>query len=292
MTSTNKKLSGTEVTFALVDQAFSTASIFRPRGYKVKKEEKEVSPKESMIVPLKFGDYNFKFTCFEWPGAAHQSVLWGLVGLAGLASLPLRPAATGEIGKQLWANLRPEDEALQGFGIVITTTRSNLIKASGLSVSGQAYDTLDDILYTLSQIGCHVKKINGGSWAMHLLSYHEKPSGELYIALNERFAKAIGLEGAFTRISMIERNELTTEAGQILHSWLTSVIKAGESGLWTGLDTLAIKIWGNKKISDSALRSRRQRIKKAITEMESVGWKFEHRGVGSRHQVRAIRPND
>lgn len=274
---------GTDVSFALDDPATALASLFRPvcRGRRPL----------GLKVTTEFDGLDLMFTCFEWLDTRDQSILLAAVGLAGIERASLSAGTASEIGQQLWADLEPVKDALRGKAVVVTTTYYALLQAAGLPTRGGAggdYERVKEILYRLSQVGCRVKK-DGYDWSMRMLSYASRPDGTIHIALNERFAEALG-GGQNVRISLDERRQLKSEPAQIMHAWLTATTRPGGKGVWTGLDTLATRVWGVEAQQDGTRRKRRSKLLEALGEIEQHGWKVEERGRGGRHQVRVQRP--
>ncbi len=273
-------LRGCDVSFALHDPATALASLFRPvtRGKRPK----------GLEVHSEFGGLKLMFTCWEWLDTRDQSILLAAVGMAGIQHAKLSASAAGEIGKQLWADLEPSLDAMKGQAVVVTTTYYALLQAAGLGTSENDYDRVKAILYRLSQLGCRVTK-DGYDWSMRMISYASCPDGTIHIALNERLGQALG-GGQNVRISLDERRQLKLEAAQVLHAWLTATTRAGSAGVWMSLDAIAVRVWGVAATNDSTKRTRRSTLSDAIAEIQAIGWKFEHKGRGARHQVRATRP--
>lgn len=272
-------LKGSDVSFALHDPATALASLFRPvcRGRRPL----------GLRVDTEFNDFKLMFTCWEWLDTRDQSVLLAAVGMAGIENLKLTASAAGEIGQKLWTDLKPENEALSGGAIVLTTTYYALLEASGLPTRGADYERIKDILYRLSQVGCRVKK-DGYDWSMRLLSYASRPDGTIHIALNERFAKA--LAGQNVRVSLDERRQLKSDCAQVLHAWLTATTRAGSKGFWSGVDTLAVRVWGVAAQNENTQRKRRSTLVAALAEIAELGWKIEYKGIGAKSMVRVQRP--
>ncbi|MFM5836771.1 replication protein C, IncQ-type [Aeromonas caviae] len=275
MTSPNNKVS-----FALSDPATAMASLFRPvcRGRRPL----------GLQVDMEFNGGQFMFTCWQWLDTVDQSILLALIGLAGMDSSNITAETSGEIGKQLWTDLKPEDIAKEGRGLVVTTSKYAILEAAGLSTSGPYYDRLEDCLYRLMQVGCRVK-LNGKHWGMNLLSYAvNTDDGQVYVALNQRFAEAIG--GQHVNISLDERRQLNSSAAQVLHGYLSATIHFGKHGVWTGIDSLAERIWGTVSKNESTVRTRRATLLAACNEIQSLGWRVDIRGHGARQLLLFTRP--
>lgn len=270
---------GKDVAFAQTDPATALASLFRPvcRGRRPL----------GLRVDTEFAGFSLMFTCWEWLDTRDQSVLLACVGIAGIENLKLTASAAGAIGQQLWTDLKPENEALSGDAVVLTTTYYALLQAAGLNSSAPDYERLKDILYRLSQVGCRVKK-DGYDWSMRLLSYAAKPDGTIHIALNQRFAEA--LAGQNVRVSLDERRQLKSDCAQVLHAYLTATTRPGSKGLWIALDGLSTRIWGVAAQNANTQRKRRSTLVAALLEIGAQGWKIEYKHSGARTCVRVQRP--
>lgn len=272
---------GSDVTFALHDPATALASLFRP----VSKGRRP----SGLKVESEFNGYRLMFTCFEGLDVRDQSILLAAVGIAGFDQLTIGANTEGEIGSKLWADLEPSDRAQAGSAVIATTTLYALMGAAGMPTRGDDYDRVKDILYRLSQVGCRVRK-DGYDWSMRLLSYCANPDGTIHIALNERFATAMGAGEQSIRVSLDERRNISGETGQVLHAWLTAITRPGSKGVWMGLDAIAIRVWGVESKNGNTVRGRRALLLEALVEIEAQGWKVEQKGRGARHQVRLTRP--
>lgn len=272
-------LRGSDVSFALHDPATALASLFRPvcRGRRPL----------GLRVDTEFDGFKLMFTCWEWLDTRDQSILLAAVGMAGVDGASLNAVTADVVGQQLWTDLKPEREAMNGEAVVLTTTYYALLEAAGLPTRGADYERLKDILYRLAQVGCRVKK-DGYDWSMRLLSYASRPDGTIHIALNERFAEA--LAGQNVRVSLDERRQIKGDAAQVLHAWLTATTRAGSKGLWMGLDAISVRVWGIEAQNAGTQRKRRHALVEALAEIEAIGWKVEQKGRGTRHQVRVTRP--
>ena len=216
-----------------------------------------------------------------------QSVLLAAIGMAGIENLPLGSDAPGEVGKQLWTDLKPEETAEADKAVVVTTTRYALLQAAGIHDRGASYGLLEDCLERLSMVGYRAKQ-NGNDWSMHLLSYAKREDGRIHIALNSRIARSIA--GHNVRISLQERRDLGNEAAKIAHAWICAWLKGGKTNL-IRLDKLAEKVWGNDPVRSSTVSSRRERISEALAEVDTLnGWNVALQGRGQNAKATIKRP--
>lgn len=263
------------VTFAKADPATALACLFRPvcRG-----------KRPVLNVDYRFDGFRLRFACHEAPDVREQSILLAAIGLAGLDSLPLDQNAAGTIGRQLWLDLEPAEQAIFDTATVVTCSYYQLLQAAGMdTTSKQAYERLKEILWRLSAINCRAYK-DGYDWSMKLLSYAARPDGKISIAMNSRFAAA--LAGQHVRVSLEERRLLGakqkgSEVAELLHCYLTAWIRDGHSQR-VYIDTLATKIYGNESKNPTTVRDRRSMLIAALRLIEGLqGWTVHLVGSGA-----------
>lgn len=262
------------ISHAKHDPATALASLFRP----ITKGRRP----GGLQIDAEFDGMEIKFMVWRALDTRDQSVLLAAIGMAGMENQELHADVTGERGQQLWLDLDPQENAVFDRAVVVTTTRYALIQAAGLDDKGQNYGLLEDCLERLSMVGSRAKK-DGYEWSMNMLSWASAPDGRINIALNGRFAKALG--GQYVHISLDERRKLHTEAAQLAHAWLSAWCKPGKTQK-ISLDRLAEKVWGAPSKNASTNRTRRLQINKALTSITDLsGWVVKIDGRGSKAQA-------
>ena len=271
-----------QVEYARHDPALALVSLFRPL-YDTKDRPGGLS------IETQHGGLHLKFAIWQALDARDQLVLLTAIGLAGISGQELYADTQNGKGQQLWQNLEPSRQAEDDRAIVITTSRYRMLKAIGEGKGGKNYDSLEDCLERLSNVGCRARK-EGYDWSMRLLSYSLSPDETLHIALNSRFAAA--LTGHYVHVSLHERQKLNKDPAKLAHAWLSAWLRPGRTQR-ISLDKLSEKVWGEATgNTDSAIRKRRQRIKEAIDEINNLnGWRIEVEGKGKRAIAQVFRPN-
>lgn len=263
------------ITFAKYDPATALACLFRPvcRG-----------KRPVLNVDYRFDGLRLRFVCHEAPDVREQSILLAAIGLAGLDSLPLDQSSAGTIGKQLWLDLEPMEQAIFDTATVVTCSYYQLLQAAGMdTTSKRSYDQLKEVLWRLSTISCRAYK-DGYDWSMKVLSYAARPDGKISIAMNSRFAAA--LAGQHVRISLEERRALAvkqkgSEVAELLHCYLTAWIRDGH-GQRIYVDNLASKVYGNESKNENTVRDRRAKVVLALRLIEKLeSWSIEIVGTGT-----------
>lgn len=259
------------ISHAKHDPATALASLFRP----ITKGRRPGGLK----IEAEFDGMQINFMVWRALDTRDQSVLLAAIGMAGMDNQELHANVVGDRGQQLWLDLDPQENAVFDRAVVVTTSRYALIQAAGLDDKGQNYGLLEDCLERLSMVGSRAKK-EGYEWSMNLLSWASAPDGRINIALNGRFAKALG--GQYVHVSLEERRRLNTESGQLAHAWLSAWIKHGNTQK-ISLDKLAEKVWGTPSKNPSTNRTRRLQINKALLNIDELaGWKIKIDGRGSK----------
>jgi len=253
------------------DPATALASLFRP----ITKGRRP----GGLQIESEFDGMKLKFMIWRALDTRDQSVLLAAIGMAGMENRELHSDVSGERGQRLWLDLKPQEEAQFDRAIVVTTTRYALIQAAGLADNGQNYGLLEECLERLSMVGSKAEK-EGFQWSMNLLSWAEAPDGRINIALNSRFATALG--GHHVRVSLDERRQLNSEPAQLAHAWLSAWLKPGKTQSLS-LDKMAEKVWGAPSKNESTTRSRRDRINKGLNEVSELnGWNLKIEGRGKK----------
>lgn len=270
---------GLDVEYAHTDPATALASLFRP-------VERGRRP-GGLLLESEHGGLKLRFAIWQALDTRDQSILLAAVGMAGMFGKNLHAGIEGDRGRELWEALEPAERALHDTSVVITTTRYALLQAAGLDDKGRNYGLLEECLERLSMVGCRAQK-DGHDWSMRLLSYSEAPDGTIHIALNSRFATALGAH--YVHVSLSERRAIKGEAAQIAHAWLCAWLRPGRVQK-IHLDALAAKVWGDKSKNQDVRDKRRQRIAKALSEIADLtGWHVEVVGKGQKAILHIKRP--
>jgi hypothetical protein len=123
------------------------------------------------------------------------------------------------------------------------------------------------------------------------VSFNDK-TGEIYVAANPRLTGAV-FSGQYVKVSLFERNELESNVAKLLHCWLCSNIRLGQSlghGNGAMLDTLAPHIWGKawEGFSTSSKSKKRNLLREALIEIADktrnlrggYGWAIDQTNSG------------
>lgn len=203
--------------------------------------------------------------------ASEMLVLQGVVAMAGPRGLLLDPEPETKIGKQLLLFLEPEFEALRMDSRVVCDTMSKLLREIGKTDSGTNIKNLKGSLKKLANVTVYIKEgpIEIGC---HMLSYaFNDDDGALYIALNPRITQAIMGDRPHTRIDMAEVRGLKTNPARLLHQHLSAFINPGKTHK-VSIETICSYIWPEPTTVAKTWSDRKTKGKKALKELEGVGW--------------------
>jgi hypothetical protein len=139
------------------------------------------------------------------------------------------------------------------------------------SSSGKNIAAAQDSLKRLAAVTVFVTK-GTTTASYHMLSYAvDQATGLLYVALNPRFAQAI-LGSKHTRIDLSEVRKLKSDPARIIHQRLCGFVDIG-SNRRVSVDTLCHFAWHDPAKSPESHRKRRERVRKAVLEIEGCGWR-------------------
>lgn len=255
-----------EITFAKHDPAMGLMSIVRPvmRGSEPGRLDLRQEQQGWTIRIL--GPYMLS--------ATNQSVLFALLGLTSVEARMLDVSSEKETHKALRAAMRCEGQAEDEATVYLKTTLYRLSQVVYCGASDKRYRSLKESLVRLSAISIRLYDGVGNLWGgSALISPPVVTGNDVSIALNWKLALAVaGTDSQYVKISIDERRALKSDVGQIIHAWVSAWLRPGRTGR-VGIDTLSEKVWGDCSDNPSTRRSRRQRVKKALSEIAVLdGW--------------------
>ena len=203
-------------------------------------------------------------------GADDLRVLQGLIAMAGPKGLILKPEPNTEDGQQLRLFLEPKWEAIDMDAIVVKGSYRALAREIGYA-SINYYKTIKaciERMWKVSIIVQHGSKRKG----FRLLAEYESDdvAGHLYVALNPMIAEAILPDGQYIRIDMDEVRALRSENARLIHQRLCAWINPGQTEK-VSLDTLCGYLH-QTPVTGATLRKRHERLRRALDELQSLGW--------------------
>ncbi|ABM40252.1 replication protein C, IncQ-type [Polaromonas naphthalenivorans] len=204
-------------------------------------------------------------------GVPELRILQGLIGMAGPNGLLLTPEPKTESGQQLRLLLETKFDAIETNALVVKGSYRALAKTIGYADIENTKNIQESIerLWGVSVIA----RKGGKHMGFRLLSEYasDDADGRLYVALNPVLARAILGEAQHCRISLDEVRALKTDPARLMHQRLCGWIDIGKSGKTT-IETLCGYIWLDEATPE-AMKKRKQAVRRALKEMEALGWK-------------------
>lgn len=225
-----------------------------------------------LVEPRRFGKLKIGFQGFEQLGADDQSILLALTTQLGIDGLVIDGTPAGPVSKQLRTSLSFNQDDGAPLASKRTSLRSLLIDA------GHNPDTsTEKAKVSLNRLrATQIREIDpetGWDRICNLISvsFNHK-TGEIHVAANPRLTGAV-FRGQHVKVSLFERNELESEVAKLLHCWLCSNIRLGQSlgnGNGAHIDTLAPHIWGRvawEGFASSDRSKKRGQLRSALDEI-------------------------
>lgn len=210
-------------------------------------------------------------------GVDDLRILQGLVAMAGPSGLQLSPEPVTEDGRQLRLALEAKWDATQQDALVVKGSYRALAREIGYSGASENTKTIHECierLWMVSIIAQAGKKRQGFRLLSEYASESDERGGKLYVALNPMIAKAI-MGAQHVRISMTEVRSLNTDAARLIHQRLCAWINPAGKARRVALDSLSGYIWPEASPNKNTDKTRKQTTRKALAELEGVGWMVE-----------------
>lgn len=255
--------------YAKIDPAFFTDGLFVPKANKNK----------AISIEREWDNGIVRFRGVQL-GVAHQSVLLALCARVGRnGEIVVKGTKRDLHGMQIDLHdlemdlLKCFDDAKNSPTAVVEASAYSILVDAGMHDSGTSYDRLIQYLVDMQTLVVYRQmkssKKGGGS---NLLNFSHE-GDRFRISVNWRLANAILGESHYVQISLFERNQLSDPVAKILHAWLSSNIRLGQSlGFGNGvlLDSLICHVWGDDDVSQETIRQRRRRLIKALNDINGV----------------------
>lgn len=233
--------------------------------------------KQKLHITYKFGEKQLiEFKGPEPLGADDLVVFQGLLAMAGLEKIFLRPTDPHKLALSLRKKLELKWDALEDTTLVVASSFRKLAREIGYDPdSGGALKGLQECVERLWTVSVIVQNGNIRQ-GFKMLSFYASDfkRGKLMIALNPRVAEAVFGKGPYTRINMDEVRKLKSGPARILHQRLCAIISQGQSKKIFP-DTMMGYIWPDP-VDGSAKRRRMMTLRKSLAEIQATGaWEIE-----------------
>lgn len=223
-----------------------------------------------------------RFIGFRPLCARELKVLAAIVGLAGRRNVSEQvvPGArnTSELGRSLLAQLkdrgpgRPVGHVARPV-VRVETTYEELGRLVGYAKRGSSMrKNLDEALLRLSSVSIHVHAPGERLEQTWLLSRCvDLAQGRVHIALNAEIARAVFSKDNFTMLKLDDLRGLRQDAAVLTYQRLCGFLNHGARRT-LAVETLIGYIWPEPTNEKETLKKRRQRLKRALGELTSIGW--------------------
>lgn len=255
----------------------------------INKHERDENKLDITYVVGEDNKRTMRFVGPELLGANDLRVLQGLVALAGLSGQILKPNPTEESEQYLRRELSITGTAKNYDAVVVRGTFRSLAAEIGYA-NADFTKTIRESIERLFAVSIFVrdgKKRQG----FRILAECESndATGGLKVALNPLIA--IGVAGGqHARIDMLEVRKLKSDPARLIHHRLCGWIDPSKERK-VALDTLCRYVWPEITCNRNTLKTRRQTIRRALTELEVAGWTVTEYEKG-RFDIRRPAPED
>ena len=244
---------------------------------------------KKLDVSYEFGkDQKIIFKGPELLGADDLRVLQVLVAMAGPYGKALAPEPETTSERHMRTLLEAKWDAVHECGITVETTYRQLAYEMGYTDGGgsqiKAIKKCLERLWTVSIIA-----ESRGRWQGYRMLSEcagNDNDGRVSFALNPMIARAIVGSDRYTRIELDEVRRLISPVARLIHNRLCGWINPGQDRE-VMLETVSSYAWPEPIASVDALVKRKQRARKALKELQALGWTVEESEKG---KLRITRP--
>lgn len=238
--------------------------------------------KLKLDVVYDFGDGDrLEFGGKDPLGVLEMRVLQGLVAMAGPDGMILEDQdKASPRGGQLMLDLFEPDPVVQAAklkppSLVIRDSLRRLAREIGMGEDGTSLKQIRKAIERMFGVTIFVQTGKRRLGMRMLAAYaSDEGTGDLYVALNPRIASAIMGATPYARIDLEEVRKLDSDPARLIHQRLCGWIDPGKSGE-IGADKLAEYVWPEPASNEATIRSRLMRVRKALLEIEGLGWRVE-----------------
>lgn len=239
--------------------------------------------KLKLDITYDFGDREqIEFKGFEPLGVLEMRVLQGLVALAGPDGLILDDQErAGPAGQQLMLDIFEPDPVvraakLKPASLVVRDSFRRLAREIGMDEGGASVKKIRKAVERMFGVTIFVQSRNGKRLGMRLLAGYasDEGTGDLYVALNPRIAAAVMGDTPHARIDLAEVRQLESDPARLIHQHLCGWLDPGKSAE-IGIEKLAGYVWPDPAANDAAVRWRKARVRKSLSEIEALGWRVD-----------------
>ena len=165
---------------------------------------------------------------------------------------------------------------LKPASLVVRDSFRRLAREIGMDEGGASVKKIRKAVERMFGVTIFVQSRNGKRLGMRLLAGYasDEGTGDLYVALNPRIAAAVMGDTPHARIDLAEVRQLESDPARLIHQHLCGWLDPGKSAE-IGIEKLAGYVWPDPAANDAAVRWRKARVRKSLSEIEALGWRVE-----------------
>ena len=263
---------------------------------------KRNAAKGPLEVDYETGDLRFEFRAPYYLVPVDLRVLQGIVAMSALSNSAgdgpanILASTSSDLGLMHRQSLQLNGPAMAEKVVLAKTTFYELAKEIGYNEtsfhSGPQVHVLRRSIERLWMTSLVVEdkstNVRSGS---QVLSRYQSGKGGFSVAVNFHIAAIIlGVTKKYTRISMAEIRALKTDPARLIHQRLCAWIDPGKSG-HVEMETLCGYVWPEVATNVEAMRRRKMYVRKALGELEALGWGVSEYVSGKYRITRRGEPN-
>ena len=221
-------------------------------------------------------------------GADDLRVLQALVALGGPTGVTLRSTPRTPLGERLRSGLALTGTAANANALVVRGSLHRLIVEAGYrSDSGSVAQHVRRCLGRLASVSVSIE-CGPSRQGFSLISWDPEGNDQapLCVGLNPRLTRAIERKDQYTRIDLGEARRLNSDVARLLHQRLCGIVDPKKAQVFK-VQTLLTYPWADPQTSPSQGSKRKAKLRKALADLQRVGWTVEDLGQG---RVRTARP--
>lgn len=220
--------------------------------------------RKKLDVTRTFGDSTLHWRGPDALGIHEQSVLLGLLSIAGQQTFILDPHNLQDVGRELLTRLTCGGPEINSDLAVVKASWAKIAIASGYKSSGgKNIRIVQTAVQRLTETTIWETRL-GLVYESRLLAFKVGSKDGVALVLNRRATDAL-CGGQYVKISLEERNSLLDEPAKALHAWLSGHMRAGSTRLYK-ISNFQVHVWGGEA-NGSTLRSRRVKLRGALVSI-------------------------
>ena len=219
-----------------------------------------------------FGNSTLNWRGPDAMGMVEQSVLLGLLSIAGQQPFMLNPQNCHGTGKKILGLLTSSGLAINSDLAIMKANWAKIVMAAGYKTTGgKNTKIVRSAMKRLAEMTIWEERF-GIEYESRLLAWVSGDIDGVTLVLNLRATDALN-GGQHVKISLIERNALSDDPSKALHAWLSGHMRSGSTKSFN-ISVFQSHVWGSEiKEAGSTLGSRMKKLRSALVSIGLLpGW--------------------